>query len=63
MLSQDDGRNDSFIFELPNGEVMVVDNQNGSALMSKLNSLGIDSVKYVVGTHQHVDHIGGLDHF
>ncbi|MDQ0914889.1 beta-lactamase superfamily II metal-dependent hydrolase [Paenibacillus sp. V4I5] len=63
MLSQDDGRNDSFIFELPNGEVMVVDNQNGSALVSKLNSLGINSVKYVVGTHQHVDHIGGLDDF
>lgn len=63
MLSLDDGRNDSFIFELPNGEVMVLDNQDGDALIAKLGSLGIDKVKYVVGTHRHVDHIGGLDDF
>ncbi|MFK7697226.1 MBL fold metallo-hydrolase [Paenibacillus sp. HJGM_3] len=63
MLSQDDGRNDSFIFELPNGEVMVVDNQNGEQLDAKLGELGIDSVKYLVGSHQHVDHIGGFFDF
>lgn len=63
MLSQDDGRNDSFIFELPNGEVMVVDNQNGEALAAKLGDLGIDSIQYLVGTHQHVDHIGGFFDF
>lgn len=63
MLSLDDGRNDSFLFELPNGEVMVLDSQNGDALISKLGSLGIEKVKYVVGTHRHVDHIGGLDDF
>lgn len=63
MLSHDDGRNDSFIFELPGGDVMVLDNQNGDALLAKLDSLGIDKVKYVVGTHRHVDHIGGLDDF
>ncbi|MDQ0899126.1 hypothetical protein [Paenibacillus sp. V4I7] len=63
MLSHDDGRNDSFIFELPNGEVMVVDNQNGEALAAKLGDLGIDSIQYLVGSHQHVDHIGGFFDF
>jgi competence protein ComEC len=63
MLSQGDGRNDSFIIELPNGDVMVLDNQNSSDLITKLGSLGITKVKYVVGTHRHVDHIGGLDNF
>lgn len=63
MLSQDDGRNDSFIFELPNGEVMVLDNYDSGALIAKLGSLGITEVQYVVGTHRHVDHIGGLDDF
>ena len=63
MLSHEDGRNDSFLFELPNGEVMVLDNQDGDALLAKLGSLGIGKVKYVVGTHRHVDHIGGLDDF
>lgn len=63
MLSQDDGRNDSFIFELPNSEVLIVDNQNGAQLEAKLGELGIDSVQYLVGTHQHVDHIGGFFDF
>jgi beta-lactamase superfamily II metal-dependent hydrolase len=63
MLSHVDGRNDSFIFELPNGEVMVLDNYDSSLLISKLGSLGITEVQYVVGTHRHVDHIGGLDNF
>lgn len=63
MLSHADGRNDSFIFELPNGEVMVLDNYDSSALISKLGSLGITKVQYVVGTHRHSDHIGGLDDF
>lgn len=63
MLSHADGRNDSFIFELPNGDVMVLDNYDSNALIAKLNSLGITKVKYVVGTHRHVDHIGGLDDF
>lgn len=63
MLSHADGRNDSFIFELPNGDVMIIDNYDHNALLSKLQNLGITSVKYVVGTHQHNDHIGGLDNF
>ncbi|MFC4600177.1 MBL fold metallo-hydrolase [Cohnella hongkongensis] len=63
MLSHDDGRNDSFIFELPNGEVMVVDNQNSEQLEADLGELGIESIRYLVGSHQHVDHIGGFFDF
>ena len=63
MLVHDDGRNDSFIVELPNGERMVIDNMHSSSLLAKLSALGIGSIKYLVGTHKHVDHIGGFNNF
>ena len=65
MFSDNDGRGDCHIIELPDNTRMVVDCPSGwaSALRTKLSSLGISNVKYLVGTHEHVDHIGGLNDF
>src|SRR5687767_5921258 len=65
MISTGDGRGDCFLIELPDNTRMVVDIPDGysTALINKLNALGIGSIKYLVGTHEHVDHIGGLNNF
>ncbi|MCC2683383.1 MAG: hypothetical protein K0R75_282 [Paenibacillaceae bacterium] len=50
----------AFIVQLPNGKVMVVDAGVGadqSIFFNKLDSLGITKIDYLVGTHQHSDHI------
>lgn len=43
---------------------MMIDagnNADGKLLVKYLQSLNVDSFKYVVGTHAHEDHIGGMD--
>ena len=47
-----------------NDSNMLIDagnNADGEKLVSFFDSLGIDSFKYVVATHAHEDHIGGMD--
>lgn len=47
-----------------NNENMLIDagnNEDGEKIVTYLKSLGIKDFKYVVGTHPHEDHIGGLD--
>jgi len=66
MLSAGDGRADCFIIELPDNTKMVVDVADGysTTLINKLNALGFGGgIKYLAGTHEHVDHIGGMDAF
>ena len=36
-------------------------NADGPLLVKYLQSLGVQEFKYVVGTHAHEDHIGGMD--
>ena len=60
----DVGQGDSEFIELPNGETFLIDagtNETGADVVSYISSLGYTSIDYVVGTHPHEDHIGGLD--
>lgn len=47
-----------------NGEAMLIDagnNEDGELLVEYFRKNGVSSFKYLVGTHPHEDHIGGLD--
>lgn len=60
----DVGQGDSEFIELPNGETMLIDagtNESGETVVNYIKSLGYSSIDYVIGTHPHEDHIGGLD--
>jgi beta-lactamase superfamily II metal-dependent hydrolase len=52
-----------YIVQLPNGKVMVVDGGTSDERQNfydRLDGLGITHIDYLVGTHQHGDHIGNF---
>lgn len=59
----DVGQGDSILVH-NNGQTMLIDastNEMESTVVDYLNRLGIKKIDYLVGTHPHEDHIGGLD--
>lgn len=60
----DVGQADCIIIQLPNDQTMVIDagnNGDGKLVVQYLQDLGISSIDYLIGTHPHEDHIGGMD--
>ena len=59
----DVGQADSILIKSQN-EFMLIDagnNADGIKLVNYFKSLGIKEFKYLIGTHAHEDHIGGMD--
>ena len=60
----DVGQGDSILIKLPNEEVMLIDagnNEDGDMIVKYLKKDEIKRIDYLIGTHPHEDHIGGLD--
>ena len=58
----DVGQGDSIFIELKD-KTMLIDAgnpENGSDVSAYIKGLGVEVIDYVVGTHPHSDHIGGL---
>jgi Predicted hydrolase (metallo-beta-lactamase superfamily) len=58
------GQGDSEFFELPNGQTMLIDAgnpENGSQIVSYIKGLGHNKIDYLIATHPHADHIGGME--
>ena len=59
----DVGQADSILIQNEN-ETMLIDagnNEDGDLLVKNLQELQIEKIDYLIGTHPHEDHIGGLD--
>jgi len=59
----DVGQADSILIQLPNRQAMLIDGGNDgdeSAITNYMGSLNITAIDYLVATHPHADHIGGL---
>lgn len=59
----DVGQGDASFCQLPDGKTMLVDagtTESGSSVVSYLRGLGVETIDYLVATHSHEDHIGGM---
>lgn len=59
----DVGQGDSEFLELPNGQTMLIDAgnpENGTQIVNYVKGLGHNKIDYLVATHPHSDHIGGM---
>ena len=60
----DVGQGDSTLVELPDGKTMLVDAGEASAsgnVLDALDKADVDTIDYLVATHPHADHIGGME--
>ena len=59
----DVGQGDASFIELPNGDTMLIDagiSSSGDDIIEYIEDLGYSDIDYVVATHPHADHIGGM---
>lgn len=59
----DVGQADSMFIELPNSQTMLIDagnDENGSQIVNYIKALGYPKITYLIATHPHADHIGGM---
>lgn len=59
----DVGQGDSEFIVLPDGKTMLIDagtREGGEAVIQFIKNAGYQKIDYVIGTHPHSDHIGGL---
>ncbi len=60
----DVGQADSCLVCLPGGKTMLIDagnNTDGDDVVGYLHNQGVNRIDFLIGTHPHSDHIGGLD--
>jgi len=59
----DVGNADSILIRYHNNNVLIDagNNEDGEKIVNYFKSLGVENFKYVIGTHAHEDHIGGMD--
>lgn len=57
----DVGQADAIFLELPNGQTMLIDaGDKDSPVASYIETLGYKKIDYLIATHPHADHIGGM---
>lgn len=59
----DVNQGDANFIELPNNKTILIDSgekEYGNKILEYINNLGYNKIDYVIGTHPHSDHIGGL---
>ena len=59
----DVGQGDSELITLPDGKTILIDAgeaKTADALIRSIQSLGAGRLDYIIGTHPHADHIGGM---
>ena len=59
----DVGQGDSILIQLPNGQTMLIDGgkqSEGDRLLEYLTSMKVTTIDFLIATHPHEDHIGGL---
>jgi len=60
----DVGQGDAILVQLPDGQNILIDagtNEAGPTVIRDLKQYGVAQLDYVIGTHPHEDHIGGMD--
>lgn len=59
----DVGQGDSVFIQLPNGETSLIDGgprSSSSVVVDYLKDMKVEKIDYLIATHPHEDHIGGL---